>query len=238
LTIDAPLPAHFDKFAELNPEAGYYELMDLWLDELGIVEEGDFYGPRWSFNTYNFENWLVNQTLQGSFFGLGKKTYLIVQVHGGADVRGGYTSPKVFQLKGFYGKDEFILHAGDISFTCQNCESSLKIEEYTATFTNVDGEEVDIEREEIHPTDEFTVTVKHTAIVIKMLIAWKPHTEFLSSFLQNGKGVLQQKLQRKLNNMLKKKLQVMRVLMMCARIKQIFVQAYRIDSKSGQIGLG
>ena len=150
LVFDEGLTNDFESIASNYQDEGWLNIIEQFLDALEVADEGEFYSDaRWSFNTYNFENWSVNQTLQGSFFGLGKKTYLIVQVHGGADVRGGYTAPKVFQLKGFYGKDDFVLSAGDISFICPNCESSLRLEGYSAMFTNADGEAVDIEATEM-----------------------------------------------------------------------------------------
>ena len=150
LIFDEGLTGGFEEFAKGYPDEPWLAIIEEYLDASGVHQDGEFYSDaRWSFNTYNFENWMVSQTLQGSFFGMWGKTYLIVQIHGGADVRGGYTAPKVFQLKGFYGKDEFVLNAGDISFTCPNCESTLTIEGYSATFTNADGEQIDIESNEM-----------------------------------------------------------------------------------------
>lgn len=144
LTIDEPLTAHFDKFAELDPEAGYFELMDLWLDELGIGQEGDFYSGRLSFNTYNFENWLPDQTIQGAFFGLNGNDYLIMQVHGGCDVRGGYTRPRVFSL-GYEGRDGFIFEAESANFTCTNeeCGNWLNIRGYEVEVCDKNGHTLD-----------------------------------------------------------------------------------------------
>jgi hypothetical protein len=44
-------------------------------------------------------------------------------------------------VKRFYSKDEFILNAADISFTCSKCESVLAITGNEANFRNADGEE-------------------------------------------------------------------------------------------------
>jgi hypothetical protein len=142
LVYDEGLTGGFEEFAKGYPEEPWLSIIQEWLDASGVAPEGEFYSDaRWNFNTYNFDMWWVNQTLQGSFFGMWGKTYLIVQVHGGADVRGGYTAPKVFQVKGYYDKDEFVLNAADISFTCSKCESVLSITGYEANFRNADGEE-------------------------------------------------------------------------------------------------
>jgi hypothetical protein len=140
LDIDEPLTAHFDKFADQNLEAGYYELMELWLDKLGVAESNDLYKGRWSFNTYNFENWLPNQTIQGAFFDLNGTDYLIMQVHGGCDVRGGYTKPRVFCLN-YEGRDGFILNAEAAYFICStdDCGNRLSVNGYELEVSDENG---------------------------------------------------------------------------------------------------
>jgi hypothetical protein len=46
-------------------------------------------------NTYNEAN-LLSQTLLFNYFELEKEGYVVLQIHGGCDVRGGYTDPQVF----------------------------------------------------------------------------------------------------------------------------------------------
>lgn len=127
LKHDHALNAGYHAFAEAYPEESWLEINDLWLDSLGVPGEGDgdFYAARWSFNTYNFEGWLVNQTLQGTFFELGNKGGLILQVHGGADVRGGYTKPQVFEYT--QGRDEFIFDAESAYFSCSSEECGNRL---------------------------------------------------------------------------------------------------------------
>lgn len=55
-------------------------------------------------NTYNHEE-ILNQTLQFVLFYDGNDYFIILQLHNGADVRGGYTSPKIFKLADM---DDFI----------------------------------------------------------------------------------------------------------------------------------
>jgi hypothetical protein len=135
LEHDAGLTAAYHAFAEAYPDESWLEINELWLNKLGVPEEGgDFYSEsRWSFNTYNFpDNWLVNQTLQGSFFGMGGNEYLILQVHGGADVRGGYTKPQVFSMK-YEGKEGFIFNAESAYFGCnsKDCSNQLGVRGYS-----------------------------------------------------------------------------------------------------------
>lgn len=48
-------------------------------------------------NTYNYEEY-ISQTLQFCPFMSDGEYYIILQVHNGCDVRGGYTEPKVFKV--------------------------------------------------------------------------------------------------------------------------------------------
>lgn len=41
---------------------------------------------------------ILDQTLQGIFFIFNDEDYVILQVHGGCDVRSGYTKPKIFKM--------------------------------------------------------------------------------------------------------------------------------------------
>jgi hypothetical protein len=74
-----------------------------WLEKLesqgreikyGIYGEGT--EPNWV-NTYN-EECLLSQTIQFLHFFIDDEEYVALQIHNGADVRGGYTSPRIFSL--------------------------------------------------------------------------------------------------------------------------------------------
>jgi hypothetical protein len=70
--------------------------MEAWAAER---HEGDpdSYWRLDTFNSYNTEN-LLSQTIQGTTFTYRDEPYVALQIHGGADVRGGYTAPKVFAV--------------------------------------------------------------------------------------------------------------------------------------------
>lgn len=80
--------------------------MQSFMDELADVAGiyGD--GEPVQINTYNGEC-LLSQTLQFIYFEYEGDSYVLLQVHGGCDVRGGYTDAKVF------GCDEGILYYAD-----------------------------------------------------------------------------------------------------------------------------
>jgi len=69
-------------------------------------------------NSYNSENCL-SQDVQYAIFATQDDSYVILQIHGGADIRGGYTAPKVFRFS--EGWDYFVLAFSDLHALC-NCE--------------------------------------------------------------------------------------------------------------------
>lgn len=86
------IQAEFDEFAQLpeNKDTSWYELM---------ADFRELY-PCEGYNGYNSYNYdcLLSQTIQGDYIqwhdgGI----YLMLQIHGGCDVRGGYTAPKIFR---------------------------------------------------------------------------------------------------------------------------------------------
>tara|TARA_S200002703_G_scaffold15846_1_gene13496 strand:- start:34 stop:636 length:603 start_codon:yes stop_codon:yes gene_type:complete len=58
-----------------------------------------------TWNTYNGESDLT-QVLQGSNLTINEDKYILIQIHNGADVRGGYTDAKLFKLN-----DEGMIHS-------------------------------------------------------------------------------------------------------------------------------
>ena len=58
-----------------------------------------------SWNTYNGECDLT-QCLQGANLTINQEEYILIQIHNGADVRGGYTDAKLFKLN-----DEGLIHS-------------------------------------------------------------------------------------------------------------------------------
>ena len=49
-----------------------------------------------TFNTYNGDSDL-SQILQGSYLKLNEEDYILLQIHGGCDARGGYTNARLFK---------------------------------------------------------------------------------------------------------------------------------------------
>lgn len=103
--MDAAFQAYLDK-----SEEHYLTDMEQFPITLG-VEERDIN----TINTYNHDT-ALSQTLQFTYWQLGGQTYLALQVHGGCDVRGGYTRPRIFT-----GDWEQFLDFGRVSVSCSKC---------------------------------------------------------------------------------------------------------------------
>lgn len=74
-----------------------------------------FKGYDW-INTYNGEEF-VSQTLQFMCFTDGYNDYVLLQIHGGCDVRSGYTRPQVFEIEDI---DYFLMYMDTVN-TCCDC---------------------------------------------------------------------------------------------------------------------
>jgi len=68
-------------------------------------------------NTYNGED-LLSQTLQYVYYTIDREEYVALSIHGGCDVRGGYTRPKVFTV----GEELAIFDNARASIYCDRCE--------------------------------------------------------------------------------------------------------------------
>tara|TARA_R110001606_G_scaffold389836_1_gene556269 strand:+ start:728 stop:1447 length:720 start_codon:yes stop_codon:yes gene_type:complete len=93
------------KFNELNTDAKDWEAdckednasiygvsVNAWL---GLISENEVEVKR-SWNTYNGDSDL-SQILQGANLTINEEHYILIQIHGGADARGGYTDAKLFK---------------------------------------------------------------------------------------------------------------------------------------------
>lgn len=96
VTYDAKLDARFKRFANKpsNADKHWLELAEEFADSVGD-------GNTQTVNTYNGDD-LLSQTLQYTTFETDNGYFILLQIHGGCDVRGGYTAPRVFQVEDNY----------------------------------------------------------------------------------------------------------------------------------------
>lgn len=114
LEFDAERQAEFDKVAETMPDDSWPAVIDAYISER--YDGADVL----SINTYNHDN-VLDQTLQ--YWQVSERgeaiypDFVILQVHGGCDVRGGYTAPKLFVPTG--GSEVGLLDDNDIWVSCE-----------------------------------------------------------------------------------------------------------------------
>lgn len=96
VTFAPKLDAIYQAFAEpRREEDSEFAIMEEFVEFLGASGlYGD--GDPMTVNTYN-GNCLLSQTLQFIYFTHQDESYILLQVHGGCDVRGGYTNARVFK---------------------------------------------------------------------------------------------------------------------------------------------
>lgn len=138
---DARLDSRFQRFIN-KPEEQYNHWMqsvENYLDYLkktgyvtGIYGDGD---EVWV-NTYNSDD-ALSQVIQYCYFtysgtSLPEDTYVILQIHGGCDVRGGYTRPRLFRA----GED--ILFNADGMITCKGVPTGVIEGQQTLDGSNPD----------------------------------------------------------------------------------------------------
>jgi hypothetical protein len=107
VSYSAEWTAMFNRFAKRseNRDEGWLALMEDFADKYGT--------EKYTVNTYN-GNDLLSQVLQYTAFIAAHEWVYLIQIHGGCDVRGGYTAPKAFT------GDEYVLaRNADASIYCQ-----------------------------------------------------------------------------------------------------------------------
>jgi len=87
-------------------------------------------------NTYNYEN-IIDQVLQYVIFEDDDgDSFIILQIHGGCDVRGGYTKPQIFEL---YEPEYFMTAQFDVDAFCTGCGSTWYSDDTGRSFYYDDG---------------------------------------------------------------------------------------------------
>ncbi len=104
LTYDAALNRKYENFAKkLRAEESEFSIAKAFPKHLRTKGHhvtglyGDEVEDFEATNTYNGEDALT-QTLQYVYFEVDRTPYVALQIHGGADVRGGYTNAKIFEV--------------------------------------------------------------------------------------------------------------------------------------------
>jgi len=94
LTYSQEMTEEFNDYAGKRGDDGWLELMETFPQSMG-------WKLLFTENSYNRES-LLSQVIQYSVYDTGGETLVALQIHGGADVRGGYTAPRIFSIDSEY----------------------------------------------------------------------------------------------------------------------------------------
>jgi hypothetical protein len=96
LEYDPVIDAAFQAYCRENSDDSTFYLMEPFANKMGGK---GIYGDGYPMivNTYNGED-MLSQTLQYCYFEIDGSAYVLLQIHGGCDVRGGYTDPRAFRV--------------------------------------------------------------------------------------------------------------------------------------------
>lgn len=116
LDYHADVNEMFMEYAEQpeNKDVPWLVLMEEWA-------QAETWGETITFNSYNSDN-ILSQTIQGVVFEYADQPYVLLQIHGGADARGGYTAPKAFRITEgdvyslFYNWNSYFVNIGHKTF--------------------------------------------------------------------------------------------------------------------------
>lgn len=128
-----------------------------WLTEHDFTDKGD------GFNSYN---WSANftQVVQGEYLERDGEQYVLLQIHGGCDVRGGYTNAKLFKIDCDDGY--FLYESAGFSVESPDSPDGYLSLTWSGEWINSDGQcgsDVDLEQfakaigEGIHAGDQYAV---------------------------------------------------------------------------------
>lgn len=114
------MQARFDEFSQ-DSNAPWLVDMEAFAEE---IHDGCRYEEIRTVNTYNYDS-LLDEVLQWTEFTYEDERYVLLQYHGGCDVRGGYTAPRAFRL---YEFNEFALFDEVVEFYCtENYEHTVDL---------------------------------------------------------------------------------------------------------------
>jgi len=102
------LEKKFEQYDKEHPDDGYLQKMEDFANQENDEDEGEVYTE----NTYNRDD-ILSQGLQYTAFRKNDKTFILLQIHGGCDIRGGYTKPYVFEADGEELDSNFIYAYAD-----------------------------------------------------------------------------------------------------------------------------
>jgi len=100
------LQKEFEKFQKNNDNSDFEDAEQFAKNKfVGSSPDADMGAPM-TINTYNdSDTFSLSQDIQFTLFNIKDKCFVALQIHGGCDIRGGYTKPKIFEVGSDYFGD-------------------------------------------------------------------------------------------------------------------------------------
>jgi len=115
------LQKELDEFMAREDSHSHMQDMEDFMEHKSKHDDYDLQGIT---NTYNYDN-IISQVLQYGIIVDGEdEHFIILQIHNGCDVRGGYTKPKIFSLGCDDGESYFHMTQHDVTAHCTKCKMS------------------------------------------------------------------------------------------------------------------
>jgi len=128
LEFDETLNARFLAFNKKRDPGDQIPWLTQMEEFADSIEASGIYGEGApvTVNTYNHDS-LLDQVIQYVYFEIDEQGYVLLQVHGGCDVRGGYTAPKAFRCN--IEDSQSIFSDGDATITCKGGDHRWYVQE-------------------------------------------------------------------------------------------------------------
>jgi len=138
LTFNIEIQEKFELFVEGRDDEFWLPVMEEFVSTIKGAAGLNGEGAPFVRNTYNGEDCL-SQTLQYLYWTDDEGEHVLLQIHNGADIRGGYTAPNVFDLD-----DYSIMDNAKAYMHCEECEASWSTDN-AYTWCKDDGTEKDFD---------------------------------------------------------------------------------------------
>ena len=116
----------YAKMEDADEQASWLILMKMFVEE-GVEATGIYgEGAPITINSYIHRSFL-DQAIQYVYFEIDEQGYVLLQIHGGCDVRGGYTAPKAFRCN--IDNSPSIFSDGEATIPCRDGEHVWYVQE-------------------------------------------------------------------------------------------------------------
>jgi hypothetical protein len=125
-----------------------FDIYGVFQSGADYLESFEDFQIKFDWNTYNGESDL-SQVLQGANITINGESYVIIQIHGGADVRGGYSDAKLFKVNDEGYINEYLFEYMDSYYLNEELEYIDKMTDYWDSSKVYEGEKLELIKQAI-----------------------------------------------------------------------------------------